>query len=72
MGMLSDFKVKSAAEQRAEARLGKPVEDVIRDGIAAGLTFGAIAKELGVSRQTLDRWMADRGLRVRRVIEEVP
>ena len=71
MGMLSGFRTKSAAEQRAEARLGRPVADVIKDGLDSGQTYRAIAKELGVSRQTLDRWITAHGFRVRTVVDKV-
>jgi DNA invertase Pin-like site-specific DNA recombinase len=71
MGMLSAFRAKSAAEQRVEARLGRPVADLIKDGLEAGQSHSAIAKSLGVSRQTLERWIAIHGLTVRIVVEKV-
>jgi AraC-like DNA-binding protein len=67
--MVVRFRAKSAAEQRAEARLGRPIEGLIRDGIEAGKTIDAIASEVEVSPRTVARWMKRMGLRVRKVLE---
>ena len=65
------FRSKSAAEQVAEQRLGRPIEDVIRERLEAGVTRDDLARELGVSTPTLYRWLDRMGLRVRTVVDKV-
>lgn len=55
---------KSRAMVRLEARLGRPIEDYLRERY---LTAGQveIASELGVSNATVSRWMRELGIEPR-------
>jgi DNA invertase Pin-like site-specific DNA recombinase len=67
--MVVRFRTKTAAEQVAEERVGRPVPEYIRDSIQGGQTYAAIATDLGIDVVTLHRWMKRMGLRVRKVVD---
>jgi len=47
--------------RRVEARLGRPLEEVIRERYATG-TLDDVAAELGVDRSTAANWMERLGI----------
>lgn len=55
---------KSRAMVRTEARLGRSLEDFLRDRYATA-TQTQIASELGVSNATVSRWMRELGIEPR-------
>jgi len=57
----------SATKLLVETRSGKSVEELLRGYRALGWTQQRIADELGVSRVTVNHWMAAIGLTTRRV-----
>jgi DNA-binding transcriptional regulator LsrR (DeoR family) len=63
--------IRTAAQQRIEARFGKSIDQVIGEAYATGLTQDEIAAELGVSRSSVLRWMNRLGLETRRPGERV-
>lgn len=58
--------LKSRGMQLVERRLGRPMEDVLRElYVDQGLTVKQVGKTLGVSGPTVSRWMADLGIEAR-------
>jgi len=59
--------LKSNAQQLLEARLGRALEDVLRDWYHRdGLTQAEIAEKLGgLNQSTVTRWMRQMGIPVR-------
>ncbi len=51
--------------QLVEARLGRPVEDVIREVYDAGGMQKDVANALGIEVSTVSRWMAYLGIDAR-------
>lgn len=57
---------KSTAMKLAELRLGRPVEDVIREVYDAGGFQKDVAVALGIDVSTVSRWMRELGIKARR------
>lgn len=57
--------IKTRQMQVIEHRLGRPIEDYIREQYAAGATQLEIANDLGLSFTTVSRWMAQLGIEAR-------
>lgn len=70
---ITDFRRKSYAEQAVEHRHGATVAELIdRYYVREGRSQQQVADLMGVSRDTVIRWMADRGIptRDRRALAE--
>jgi transposase-like protein len=52
---------KSDKSRRIESDKGKTIEALIRERVEAGMDWGDVAKDLGVSRFTLRRWIDQLG-----------
>lgn len=53
--------------QLLQARLGRPLEDVVTDlYITKGMTLAEVATELEVGESTLSRWLTQLGIEARR------
>lgn len=63
--------IRTAAQQRIEARFGEPIEQTIRRLYADGMTQEGIADAIGASRASVIRWMRQYGLPTRRPGEKV-
>jgi DNA invertase Pin-like site-specific DNA recombinase len=59
--------IKSPAMQEMEARLGRPIDEVIRERYEAGADQRAIARELGLHASTVSKWMDRLGIPARRM-----
>lgn len=63
--------IRTAAQQLIEARLGAPIDELIRARYARGMSQEDIARDLGASRASVMRWMKRLGLETRRPGEKV-
>jgi DNA-binding XRE family transcriptional regulator len=51
------------AQELVELRMGRPIADVLRDlYVVRGLTQEQVAAEIGVTRMTAVRWLAEYGI----------
>lgn len=67
METVSDFIIKTPAMQAIEHRLGRPLDEVLRDAYEVrGLTQAQIAGELHVEQAQVSRWMKHLGIPTRR------
>lgn len=57
--------LKTKQQQKIEHRLGRPIEDYIRERYEAGAKMSEIGEELGVNFSTISRWMAQLGIEAR-------
>lgn len=58
--------LKSRGMQLVEHRLGRPLEDVLRELYTdQGMTVKQVAEELGVSSASVSRWMGELGIEAR-------
>lgn len=55
----------------AEAKYGRPIDDVITDLLAKLGSQAAVARELGITETTMSRWLERLGFEPRRVIGPV-
>lgn len=61
------FRPKSIAMQEMEHRLGRDLDDVLRELYhEEGLTQRQVGDRLGIDSSTVARWMRERGIRARR------
>lgn len=65
MTQKSVSKAKTTAMLLVEARLGRPVEEVIREVYDAGGMQKDVAEALGIEGSTVSRWMKDLGIEAR-------
>ena len=67
MNAINDFVIKTPSMQVIEQRLGRPLEDVLRELYEErGLTQVQIAAELKVEQAQVSRWMRHLGIQTRR------
>lgn len=53
--------------QRIEARLGRPMDAILRDlYLDQGMTLAAVGAELGVTKGAVSRWLERFGIEARR------
>jgi transposase len=65
--METEFRPKSIAMQEMEHRLGRDLDEVLRDLYhGEGLTQREVGARLGIDSSTVARWMRERGIRARR------
>lgn len=62
------MKNKSDKMELIELKRGAPLEDILRDMIERGMSWDAIADDLGVTRLTLESWRDFLGLKVARTL----
>jgi hypothetical protein len=63
---------KTPSMRLKEIELGRPLEQVIREGVDAGMNWVEIAGVLGIPYATLTDWRRALGIKTVRTIEFVP
>lgn len=59
---------KTKRMRKIEAELGKPIDELILEGLNDGKSQAELAKEFGINPATLCLWLIRLGLEVKRTI----
>lgn len=64
----NEFVIKTPSMQVVEQRLGRPLDEILREMyVERGLTQVQIAEELRVEQAQVSRWMRHLGIKTRRI-----